>query len=952
MLHGSGFSVSAARVESAENCIQKIKGLSLFYTNARSIIKKRDELLAYVMTEKPDIVSITETWLNINDNHLLSEVNIPGYNMFLNCRENKKGGGVMLYIKDKICATEIHKEKRSAYESVYVKVKINKRYLIIGTIYRPPKTTVENDKLLYDEIETVVKTKTTIICGDFNLPFINWELSKSDNEGSRLLKLMKKCYLSQYVSEPTLDNNILDVILASDPDLIDTCEVGEILSNSDHKIIRCKINCEVDVKENTLLVSNYKKGNVVGLRTDLQKINWLEVFNNINVEQMCSRFTDILLQIESKWIPKVKKRINGTKNPQWMTNDTKVIINRKRKAYSKYMKSKSVENYTHYINIKRHSEKTIKRAKRSFEISISQQSKTNPKKFYQYVRSKKTVKDKIGPIKDVNNGLVSDCKNMAKILNTFFHSVFITEDKTTLPDVNYMFTGSDNETLKINEITENDIVNYLGKLDPNKSTGADQLSARLLRECKDELLLPLKLLFNKSLQERVVPKLWKCANVTPIFKKGNKCEAENYRPISLTSIVMKIFERILKDKITSFLENHDLILNTQHGFRNNRSCLTNLLEFYNHVLSNYDERIPTDVIYLDFKKAFDTVPHQRLLIKLKAHGIGDQLCSWIENWLTDRKQRVVINGEASDWLPVSSGVPQGSVLGPLLFLIYINDLDCGITAKISKFADDTKIGGKALTIGDCDAIQQDLDKLSSWSDKWLLKFNKDKCKVMHVGYNNSKRNYKLQSQNLVKVEEEKDLGVQIKSDLKNGTQCLAASRKANTVLGFIARNFQCKNPEVITRLYTSLVRPHLEYAVQFWSPCYLKDKNKLESVQRRATKLIPGFRSLSYEERLKRLDMFPLKDRRIRGDLIETFKILNNIDHINQENFFELSTQPTTRNNGLKLKGQRFNTDLRKNYFNIRVIDFWNRLPASVVQANTIATFKARLDKYYKEFGF
>ena len=238
--------------------MKTIKGLNLFYTNARSIIKKRDELLAYVMSEKPDIVSITETWLNISENHLMSEVNIPGYNMFLNCRENKRGGGVLLYIKDTINAVEINKEKRSAYESVYVKIKINKNYLIIAAIYRPPKTTLENDKLLYDEIESIVKTKSSIICGDFNLPHINWKLFTSDNEGSRLLKLMKKLYLSQFVSEPTLDNNILDIILASDPDLINACEVGEILSNSDHKIIRCKVNCEVDVKENTLLVPNYK----------------------------------------------------------------------------------------------------------------------------------------------------------------------------------------------------------------------------------------------------------------------------------------------------------------------------------------------------------------------------------------------------------------------------------------------------------------------------------------------------------------------------------------------------------------------------------------------------------------------------------------------------------------------------------------------------------------------
>ena len=904
------------------------------------------------MSEKPDIVSITETWLNINEKHLVSEINIPGYNMFLNCRETKRGGGVILYIKDTINAMEVNKTNRSAYESVYVKIKINKKLLIIATIYRPPKTTLENDKLLYDEIETIVSTKTSIICGDFNLPHINWRSFTSDNEGSRLIKLMKKLYLSQFVREPTLDNNILDIVLASDSDLIYSCEVGEILSNSDHKIIRCKVNCEVNIKENAILVSNYKKGNILGLKTELQKVNWRAIFANKNIEQMCSSFTNILLEAENKWIPKVRKRVNGTTNPQWMTNEIKVLINRKKKAYTIYKRSKSDEDFNRYVAVKRHCEKQIRKSKRNLEISISQQAKTNPKKFYQYIRSKKTIKDKIGPIKDVNNELVSDCKNMTKILNTFFQSVFIREDISSLPNIDSVPLRFSNEMLKIDEINENDIAKHLKNLDPNKSTGVDLVSSRLLRECQEELILPLKLLFNKSMQEGIVPSLWKCANVTPIFKKGNKCEAGNYRPISLTSVVIKILERIIKDKITSFLDRHKLIIDSQHGFRNSRSCLTNLLEFYNYIFSNYDERVPSDIIYLDFKKAFDTVPHKRLLIKLKAHGMGDQLCSWVENWLTNRKQRVVINGEASDWLHVTSGVPQGSVLGPLLFLIYINDIDFGVSSKISKFADDTKLGGKALTIGDCETIQKDLDNLNNWSEKWLLKFNKDKCKVMHVGYNNLKHNYKLQGRNLIRVEEEKDLGVIVKSDLKNGSQCMAASRKANTILGFIARNFDCKTPEVITRLYTSLVRPHLEYAVQFWSPCYQKDQNKLEGVQRRATKLVPGFRGLQYEERLKRLDMFSLKDRRIRGDLIETFKILKNIDSLNYDHFFELSSQLLTRNNGLKLKGQRFNTDLKKNYFNIRVVDFWNKLPASVVQANTIATFKERLDKHFKENGF
>ena len=399
------------------------------------------------------------------------------------------------------------------------------------------------------------------------------------------------------------------------------------------------------------------------------------------------------------------------------------------------------------------------------------------KKFFHYIRSKKNVKNGIGPLFDKNNTLVSDDKHMATILNESFSAVFTTEDTDNIPDPLKLFTGTEENMLKISNITEEEILKYLSKTDPHKSTGVDMITPRLLRECHRELLQPLKLLFNKSLASSRVPRLWKMANVTPIFKKGSRNQPTNYRPISLTSVLVKILEKILRDKIVSFLDNHNLILNSQHGFRNNRSCLTNLLEFFDDIYVNWDAKIPSDIIYLDFQKAFDTVPHTRLIKKLNAHGIGNSLCSWICDWLTERKQRVVINGESSRWLEVNSGVPQGSVLGPTLFLIYINDLDCGLKSKIAKFADDTKLGGKANNLVDCENIQSDLDRLTQWSEKWQMKFNTDKCKVMHIGSQNIKYDYKMNDKILQKVREEKDLGVIINNDLKTSVQCLIASRK-------------------------------------------------------------------------------------------------------------------------------------------------------------------------------
>jgi hypothetical protein len=416
--------------------------------------------------------------------------------------------------------------------------------------------------------------------------------------------------------------------------------------------------------------------------------------------------------------------------------------------------------------------------------------------------------------------------------------------------------------------------------------------------------------------------------------------------------MIKLFEKIIRDKIVAFLEVNKLISENQHGFRSNRSCLTNLLDFFNDVYANWDVRVPYDIIYLDFQKAFDTVPHNRLISKLQSHGIGEHLCTWIRDWLSNRLQRVVLNGEASDWLQVTSGVPQGSVLGPTLFVMYINDLENDLLSKVSKFADDTKLGGKALCADDCRKIQEDLNKLSDWSEKWQMSFNVEKCKVMHIGDKNPHFKYQIRDQELSNVKQEKDLGVIISNNLKTTDQCTAASKKANKMLGFITRNIDHKSPDIMKKLYTAFVRPHLEYAVQFWSPNYIKDQNSLERVQRRATKHIPALRNSTYEERLKRLDMFSLNKRRIRGDLIEVFKILNQFDKINPEKLFEMNNVSVTRGNGMKLKGQRYNTIARKSYFSVRVIDHWNKLPTSVVCSNTIDSFKSRLDKHFREIGF
>ena len=311
---------------------------------------------------------------------------------------------------------------------------------------------------------------------------------------------------------------------------------------------------------------------------------------------------------------------------------------------------------------------------------------------------------------------------MAEELNMRFSSVFTSEYTSSLPVPETKFNGSEGERLGQFVVTPDVVAGKINSMKENKSPGVDGISPKILKETVEQISSPLAHVFNTSLQERIVPLEWNEANIIPLFKKGSRNKSVNHRPVSLTSVICKLLETIIRDHMMDFLIKHKLMNPSQHGFLKARSRITNLLCFFEEITKWVDEGSPVDVIYLDFQKAFDKVPHQRLILQLKSNGMGNSIINWIEQWLTDRKQRVVVDGGVSSWKSVLSGVPQGSVLEPILFLVYINDLEEGVTGSILKFADDTKLFRKTKEIGDNFFLQDDIDKLVKWSEKWQMLF--------------------------------------------------------------------------------------------------------------------------------------------------------------------------------------------------------------------------------------
>jgi hypothetical protein len=924
--------------------------MSFFYTNIQSLPNKLDELKIDILRSPPDIIALTETWLTEEIKDV--EINIPGYQIFRRDRKiTKRGGGVLLYINENIPTMQITPRISSELKLELLIVHIQKPSLVVALVYRPPNQEVQVDDILLNELRNICKHKEIVVVGDFNAPSIDWLINHTGNENSfdgKLLKVVQDEFLVQSIHEATRFRhaqrlNCLDLVFTKDDDSITNVEVLPPLGSSDHNVLHWDYQIPDIPKKEVAYKRSVWKADVVGMKDYIKSLDWNHYVDN-DLEHNWDHFKSTLTYLYNTYCPLVP--IRSVSRPKWLTRDILREIKKKKRAWKLARNTLLPQHFTAYKLQRTKCKQLVASSRDSYEKQIIDSASENPKKFYSYLNSKLRSRDHI-PCIIKDEITATENSDKAQIISDFFESVFTDEPPLDTSVVNAQRTEQhiDPITVSVHEVQKE-----LANLKPDKSAGPDQIPAKLLKELSAELAEPLTTIFRQSLDLCQLPSDWKRAIISPIYKGGVKNSPNSFRPISLTSICCKVLERIVKISIMQFLESKQLLNNVQHGFRQNKSCLSNLLISLESWTKEIDEGFPVDVVYIDFRKAFDSVPHNRLLHKLSNYGITGNLHRWIEQFLVGRSQCVHIGNGVSTWASVRSGVPQGSVLGPLLFLIYVDDINSYVDCNMVMFADDLKLWNKISCPADKRKLQNNIDAVKRWSDEWLLQFNVSKCVILHLRSNNNidTAEYFVGENALKSVEVEKDLGVLIDHSLKPSSQCLKSANKAMSTMRMIKRAFKTLSVELFTKIYPTFVRPHLEYAIQAWRPWLQRDINLLSNVQRRSTKLVEGLYNLNFEDREKSLNLFPLSYRQNRGDLILAYRIIRDPGSgLNFDDFFSYSTTTNLRGHPWKLKKERSRLLLRQNFFSQRVVNPWNSLPVSVIEAPNVNIFKSRLDHHF-----
>lgn len=812
-------------------------------------------------------------------------------------------------------------------------------------VYRPPDCTAEDTAQLCSYLDCVLTNhKSVTILGDFNMDQLTWHqptAGRQPNAIQRKFSLFCTSWdLHQLVNRPTRGQNMLDLILTTHPERYGDITIEPPLVNSDHDTIICHmVHLHSPSKAVLASTRSFDQADFNAIKLHLSRCHWPTLFAGCTtVNDYWSVFFSIMRGLIDAFVP---LRHQGQGRKSVLPKEIRQAIHAKRRARKRWMRSPNQLTKSRYNSASRQCSHIVRSYIATQEANLLNMK---PSKFYAYV-SKLLHPCASDIFLQSPAGPVTKAEDICKVLSCEFARNFAIPSSYSYGAHVCEQLSVEQPTLTIVNIDEATVRRTLEQL-KNSAPGPDGLPASLLKELASYIALPLTIIFQQSMHQACIPDAWREALVIALYKnKGGRHDPASYRPISLTSTVCKIMERIVGNQLRAFLVGNNRACQEQHGFVPGRSTLTNLL-LSDYVISELlNAREACDVVFIDFAKAFDKVSHNVLQSKLAIVGVTGKLHAWLTDFLNNRTQRVIYQGVKSAPVRVSSGVVQGSVLGPLLFTIMVSDLPAQVThSQMVLYADDGKTIGRASSLQDCLRLQSDLDAINDWSIRNELPLSKEKCVCLHLGYKNAHHSYNIGGVPLMSPDNCGDLGIMRSHDFTYNLHIESMVSRAARCAGMMYRAFCTRDEQFMKQLFTTYVRPVLEYASPLWSPIYVGLDNDIERVQRRFTKQLYPRTSLSYSERLERLGLVELRVRRHRADLITVFKALHGLLGVDASSIgISRSTAPT-RSNGLDLTVHRAYTNIVAKTLHYRVVNKWNDLPTNAKTTNSINCFKRLLN--------
>ena len=926
-------------------------GIHCAHINVNGLLHKMDEISLLLRETKIDILAITETHLhgNISDN----EIDIEEYSIIRKDRlnQNNHWGGVLFYYREHL---EIHQSTISdefRMEDLWLEIIIKSQRLLVGCVYRPP-----NDKRFLQQfqkmLENITQRANVLILGDFNI-----DLSKVSNMSKDFIQILHSVNLSNIITKYTRitdkSKTLIDLAIASDISKVvqsGTYEIGI----SDHDLIFATFNMfKPKFPPKLITVRNYREVNTAKVKQNLEFVPWhiVSLFDDVDDSLWC--WNHLLKSVISEHVKTRKVKVRSNNKP-WMTRDVRKVINERyrilKKARNTPRHSSEWKNYRRArntcTNLIRHTKANYWRN----EFLSSDTIKSFWKTVRKFQGGQKT--QKIGPLWDHrNNSIVTKNTEKANLLNDFFANVgknLATVDTTNESLNNHIYRVSptiDHIILDQVSITKS----FRAAVKPGKACGDDDITPSDLKLNEEVSIEGLKRVAQRSIETGKFPTCWKKAKVTAIFKKGNKSDCSNYRPISLLSVPSKVIEHLVCSQLKVHLLEHNLQNEHQWGFRPIRSTEDALLYMTEKWRKAIDSGKVVGVLFIDFKKAFDSVSHQILLKKFSACGISGDFLSYLENYLQNRKQITSVNGAHSNVANVDYGVPQGSLIGPPSFSINVNDMQDNLDCDLDQFADDSTIHVCSDTVDNViTSLQRNAAKIQNYASKNSLTIHNDKCEVIII----SKQRFigplpkiEINGKDIAVVQSSKCLGIAIDQDLSWETHVEIISKNFS---GKIKKLFQMRSIPKTTLLaiYHQGILPSVLYGISIWGNCSPSVMKNLEKIHNRAARFIHRVKkSVPDNLVLQQTGWIPLTTYYKRALACKTYKIINKLSPPLLEDLVTKSTSIRTTRNSLKIDPPPFRYVDYKRSFRYRAAHIWNNIPISVREQKSYGAFKSGLKK-------